>query len=152
PTGERDFETSDLYQFRETFIPPSYREDIFGFIQNAVARKQEIGSKVTGDGIIAIANWHLFMTDEEVEEDTMPMDDVSGVVRDVFPVRPGTSGGNDLEALDSQYRSGREIEYLKSLPDLMVMNDEAHHIHENKSYGEIKEVEWQKSLTFIAQP
>ena len=38
---------------------------MFGFVQNAVAKKQEIGSKVTGDGLIAIANWHLFMTDEE---------------------------------------------------------------------------------------
>jgi len=31
------------------------------------------------------------------------------------------------------------------------MNDEAHHIHENKSAGEIQEVEWQKSLNFIAK-
>jgi type III restriction enzyme len=150
PTGDRDFETSDLYLFRETFIPPSYRDDIFGFIQNSVARKQEIGTKVTGDGIIAIANWHLFITDEDIAEDSAPMDDIGGVIRDVFPVRPGTSGGNSLDTLDSQYQSGKEIEFLKDLPDLMVMNDEAHHIHENKSYGEIKEVEWQKSLNAIS--
>lgn len=150
-SGDRNFETSDLYQFRDTFIPPSYREDIFGFIQNSVARKQEIGSKVTGDGFIAIANWHLFMTDDESQDESAPMDDIGGVIHDVFPVRPGTSGGNDLGTLDNQYRSGHEIEFLAHLPDLMVMNDEAHHIHENKSYGEIKEVEWQKSLNIIAQ-
>lgn len=149
--SERDFETSDVYQFRDTFVPPSYREDIFGFIQNAVARKQEIGSKVTGDGLIAIANWHLFMTEEESSQEETPLDDPTGVVKDVFPVRPGTSGGNTLDTLDSQYLSGREIEYLANLPDLMVMNDEAHHIHENKSYGEVKEVEWQKSLNTIAK-
>ncbi len=149
--GERNFETSDVYQFRDIFVPPSYREDIFGFVQNAVARKQEIGTKVTGDGLIAIANWHLFMSEDENEEEASALDDPSAVLKDVFPVRPGTSGGNALDSLDSQYLSGREIEYLASLPDLMVMNDEAHHIHENKAYGEVKEVEWQKSLNVIAK-
>ena len=33
----------------------------------------------------------------------------------------------------------------------MVINDEAHHIHENKVAGEIKEVEWQRGLNYIAQ-
>lgn len=149
--GERQFETSDVYQFRDIFVPPSYCEDIFGFIQNAVARKQEIGTKVTGDGLIAIANWHLFMAEEEELEESIPLDDPSGVVKDVFPVRPGISGGNALDSLDAQYLSGREIEYLANLVDLMVINDEAHHIHENKSYGEVKEVEWQKSLNIIAK-
>lgn len=149
--GERQFETSDVYQFRDIFIPPSYREDVFGFIKNVVARKQEIGTKVTGDGVIAIANWHLFMTNEESLDESTPLDDPSGVMKDVFPVRPGISGGNSLDSLDAQYLSGREVEYLASLSDLMVMNDEAHHIHENKSYGEVKEVEWQKSLNIIAK-
>ena len=34
----------------------------------------------------------------------------------------------------------------------MVFNDEAHHIHEFKREGEVSEVEWQKSLTTIAEP
>ena len=33
----------------------------------------------------------------------------------------------------------------------MVFNDEAHHIHEVRSEGEITEVEWQKSLRTIAE-
>ena len=149
--GGRQFETSDIYQFRDIFVPQSYREDVFGFVQNAVARKQEIGSKVTGDGLIAIANWHLFMSEDEEVREESALDDPSGVVRDIFPVRPGISGGNVLDSLDAEYLSGREIDYLASLPDLMVMNDEAHHIHENKAYGEVKEVEWQKSLNIIAK-
>ncbi len=151
PEGGRQFETSDIYQFRDIFVPQSYREDVFGFVQNAVARKQEIGNKVTGDGLIAIANWHLFMSEDEEAEEKSALDDPSAVVKDVFSVRPGTSGGNSLDSLDAQYLSGREIEYLAGLPDLMVMNDEAHHIHENKAYGEVKEVEWQKSLNAIAK-
>ena len=34
----------------------------------------------------------------------------------------------------------------------MVFNDEAHHIHEFKREGETTEVEWQKSLSRIAEP
>ncbi len=150
--GKRQFNASEIYQFQDVFVPPSYREDVFGFIQNSVAKKQEIGSKITGDGLIAIANWHLFMEDEaEIPGQGSPLDDPSGVVHDMFPVRPGTSGGNALDSLDTQYLSGREIDYLTSLPDLVNFNDEAHHIHENKSYGEVKEVEWQKSLDRIAK-
>lgn len=149
--GERSFETSDIYQFRDLFVPLNYREDVFGFIQNNIAKKQEIGSKVTGDGLVAIANWHLFMENEEEEESNTPLDDVGRVVRDIFPVRPGISGGNTLDTLDAQYLSGKEVEFLAGLQDLVVFNDEAHHIHENKSYGEVKEVEWQRSLNVIAK-
>jgi len=75
----------------------------------------------------------------------------SGIIKDLLPIRPGVSGGNTLDSLDANYLSGREVDYLASLPDLLVMNDEAHHIHENKVYGEVKEVEWQKSLNKISK-
>jgi type III restriction enzyme len=149
---EREFEQSDFFKFKELFIPPQYREDVFGFIQNSVAKKQEIGTKTTGDGLIAIANWHLFMDKDDQEEIfDSPMDDPSSIVKDILPIRPGISGGNALDSLDAAYLSGREVNFLAELPDLMVINDEAHHIHENKIYGEIKEVEWQKSLNKIAK-
>ncbi len=112
--GERHFEESDFYKFKDVFIPQSYREDIFGFIQNSVSSKKEIGSKITGDGLIAIANWHLFMDQEKVsEERAIPLDDPSGVIKDILQF-VGTSGGNALDALDAQYSSGKEVEYLAS--------------------------------------
>jgi type III restriction enzyme len=40
--------------------------------------------------------------------------------------------------------------FWPGLPELMVFNDEAHHIHEFKREGETTEVEWQKSLSRIA--
>ena len=148
---EREFEKSDFYQFRDLFIPQQYRDDVFGFIQNSIAKKQEIGTKTTGDGIIAIANWHLFMDKEEQEDgDELPIDNPQTIVKDLLPIRPGVSGGNTLDSLDANYLGGKEIEYLAELDNLMVINDEAHHIHENRVYGEIKEVEWQKSLNKIA--
>src|SRR3989344_2080663 len=149
---ERQFEKSDFYQFKDLFIPPNYENEVFSFVQNSVAKKQEIGTKITGDGLIAIANWHLFLDKEEKEEENeLPLDNPVGIVKDVLPIRPGVSGGNSLDSLDSAYLSGREVDFLAELPDLMSINDEAHHIHENKVYGEIKEVEWQKSLNKIAQ-
>jgi len=150
--GERIFEQSDFYKFQDLFIPQAYKDDVFGFIQNNVVKKDEIGTKITGDGIIAITNWHLFMGNEDEEApEASALDNPATVVKDLFPVKPGTSGGNDLSTLDNQYLRGRELDYLAALPDLLVMNDEAHHIHENKSYGEVEEVEWQKGLNKIAE-
>lgn len=150
--GERDFVTSDLSQFQETFVPPSYREDVFSFAQNAVAKKQEIGNKVTGDGLIAIANWHLFMDEEIAEEmpESAPMDDAVSVAKDVFPLRPGLSGGNSLNSLDAQYLSGREIEYLADLPDLMVVNDEAQWVEGGRA-EEDEEKQWQRALNRLSE-
>lgn len=150
---ERQFEKSDFFQYKDLFIPPQYRDDVFGFIQNSVAKKQEIGTKATGDGLIAMANWHLFMEKEELDQESegSPLDSTELIIKNLLPIRPGTSGGNMLDSLDASYLSGREIDYLAELPNLMVINDEAHHIHENKIYGEIKEVEWQKSLNRIAK-
>lgn len=151
-SGERIFEQSDFYKFQDLFIPQAYKEDVFGFIQNNVVKKDEIGTKITGDGIIAITNWHLFMGSEDEEAtEASALDNPAIVVKDLFPVKPGTSGGNDLSTLDNQYLRGKELDYLAALPDLLVMNDEAHHIHENKSYGEVEEVEWQKGLNKIAE-
>ncbi|MCK9578779.1 DEAD/DEAH box helicase family protein [bacterium] len=149
---ERHFEESDFYKFKELFIPSQYRDDVFGFVQNSVARKQEIGNKVTGDGLIAMANWHLFLDKEEKENDIgSPLDNSDLIINELLPLTPGISGGNALDSLDVKYLGSKETDFLSNLPDLMVINDEAHHIHENKIYGEVKEVEWQKSLNKISE-
>ena len=49
------------------FIPERYRQTIFGFVQNNVVRKEDIGKKITGDGLIAITNWHLLSGENEEE-------------------------------------------------------------------------------------
>lgn len=152
-SGIRDFDKSDLRFFEKLFIPEAFRDEVFGFIQSGVAQKEEIGKKVTGEGIIAITNWHLLAgkdEDEEVEESFL--ENAPQNLKELLPITPGTSAGHSLESLDNNFLAGAELEYLASLNDLVVFNDEAHHIHESKSYGEIKEVEWQKSLTYISQP
>ena len=155
--GKRDFAISDLAIFQELFIPDSYRNEVFRFVQGAVCPKEDIGRKVTAGGIIAISNWHVLseegepLDDDEIEArgDTP---DPKAVVQSILPLPPGTSQGNDLNVLNRRYERGGILSYLQDLPALMVFNDEAHHIHDFRREGEVTEVEWQKSLNLIAEP
>ncbi|HUP60749.1 MAG TPA: DEAD/DEAH box helicase family protein [Thermoanaerobaculia bacterium] len=152
----RAFETSDLYARQDLFVPPEFRQEVFGFLKSSVVTKSDIGRKVTGDGIVAITNWHLLagLEDEFAETSIESPGDLTAdaVLRAVLPVRPGAAARNDLAVLDRSLRGRDALEYLKCLPDLVTFNDEAHHIHEVSKRGEVNEVEWQKSLTEIARP
>ena len=149
-TNSRNFETNDFYLNQDVFIPNYLRQEVFSFIQNNVVTKEEgIGRKTTGDGLIALTNWHLFenQTDDVVpNEEEEELNDKT-LVDALLPIRPGTTAGNDLGMLDRRYLRGSELEYLAELNDIMVINDEAHHIHELRDNDE---VEWQKGLNIIA--
>jgi type III restriction enzyme len=158
--GRRHFETADIAACAELFVPPAHREQVEQFVRGNVCTKQEIGLKAIGGGMIAITNWHLLVEAEE-EEETQDAEDESlvtpGVVADaatvaydVLPLTPGKATGNSLDVLDRRWARGNVLAYLAGLPELMVFNDEAHHIHELKREGEADEVEWQKSLDRIA--
>ena len=155
--GQRDFATSDLARFKDLFVPDSYRDEVFRFVQGNVCTKEDLGTKVTAGGLIGICNWHLLAEADEADE---PEDatESPGIVADpkevaaaVLPLSPGTSAGNSLEVLNRRYERGGTLAYLRDMPSLMVFNDEAHHIHEVRNEGEITEVEWQKSLRKIAE-
>ncbi len=149
---ERNIETNDFYLNQEVFIPVHYRQEVFSFIQNNVVTKEEgIGRKTTGDGLIALTNWHLFENQLAEDSDESQPKDIPGMINELLPIRPGKATGNDLGMLDRRYLRGSELEYLAALEDIMVINDEAHHIHELKRNGEIEEVEWQKGLNAIAE-
>ena len=152
----RDPQTNDYYMNQDVFIPERYRDEVFSFIQNNVVTKEDgIGRKTTGEGLIALTNWHLFENQMEEKVQDEEMDDSSTVtpseiISDLLPIRPGKSAGNDLGMLDRRALGGTELEYLSGLKDLMVINDEAHHIHEIKRNGETEEVEWQRGLNAIS--
>ena len=157
-SGARDFATSDVAQFAELFIPEAHRDAVFAFVRGNVCAKNEIGLKATGNGMVAITNWHL-LTESDTLEDVEDADAVEAlgapmepqqVVAAVLPLMPGRATGNSLDVLDRRYARGNVLEFLANLPELMVFNDEAHHIHEFKREGEVTEVEWQKSLNRIA--
>ena len=152
----RDPQTNDYFMNQEVFIPERYRDEVFSFIQNNVVTKEDgIGRKTTGEGLIALTNWHLFENQMEEKEQDEDVDDSNTVtpteiISDLLPIRPGKSAGNDLGMLDRRALGGTELEYLAGLKDLMVINDEAHHIHEIKRNGETEEVEWQRGLNAIS--
>ena len=158
--GSRDFVSSDIASYADLFMPPARREGIQQFVRGNVCQKNEIGLKATGNGMIAITNWHL-LVDAEEEQEEFEEDDVidapamaaepNVIASQVLPLTPGRATGNSLDVLDRRWARGNVLAYLADLPDLMVFNDEAHHIHELKSGGEITEVEWQKSLSRIAE-
>ena len=152
----RDFALSDIKANENLFLPDRYRDDIYSFVQNSVVEKTEIGRKVTGDGIIAITNWHALQDEEEQEESDVTvsgieLDDSKIIAKEVLPLSPGITPGNTLDTLDVQFLRGGMLDYLANLPDICVFNDEAHHIHETKSYGISADVEWQKSLNRISE-
>lgn len=159
--GQRVFETSDIYGVKDLFVPTSYQQQVFGFLQSSVVTKKDIGRKVTGSGVVAITNWHLLTGEEDpdfIEEDEDTTDfvafgadvDEKEMARDILPLSPGLAAGNALDVLDRRHRRGEAMAFLKDLPGLIVFNDEAHHIHTIKKGGEVSEVEWQKSLRQIA--
>ncbi|MDD5029191.1 MAG: DEAD/DEAH box helicase family protein [Rhodoferax sp.] len=154
-SGARDFATSDTVRFADLFVPDVHRDAVFAFVRGNVCSKTEIGLKATGNGMIAITNWHL-LNEGDVAEDVEEVQalgaplEAQQVVNAVLPLTPGRATGNSLEVLDRRYARGNVLEFLASLPELMVFNDEAHHIHEFKREGESTEVEWQKSLSKIA--
>lgn len=150
-TGTRDFEQSDFKKFDVLFIPPAYTDEIFGFVQSCVAQKDEIGKKVTGDGLIAITNWHLLAGEEEDDDYSEPLENPHQVVKKLLPITPGTTAGHSLNTLDSQYFRGKETEYLAKLPDLVAFNDEAHHLGEFKKSEEVLEKKWQLALSEISE-
>ncbi|GHG41695.1 hypothetical protein GCM10012320_04310 [Sinomonas cellulolyticus] len=153
--GERDFETSDIFTNQDIFVPDNYRDAVFGFVQSSVVTKGEIGSKVTGSGVIAVANWHVLAGVEDPDfvpdsESPGANIDAKAAIESFFPVRPGKTTGNSLSTLDGKFTRGKPLLWLKDLPSLMVFNDEAHHIHTVRKGDQVDEVEWQKSLTDIA--
>lgn len=155
--GARDFESSDVYRYRDLFIPEAQRERVFAFVRGNTCKKEEIGLKATGNGLIAICNWHLLNDapkDEAEPEFSTPgaLAEPKDIVAGLLPLTPGKATGNSLDVLDRRWARGNVLAYLADLPDLMAFNDEAHHIHEFKREGEVTEVEWQKSLSAIAAP
>ena len=63
--GQRDFATSDLARFQDLFVPDSYRDEVFRFVQGNVCTKEDLGTKVTAGGLIGICNWHALAEADE---------------------------------------------------------------------------------------
>ena len=148
--GVRDFSSSDISKNKALFLPHKYEERMLNFIQNAVLNKNDLSKGRKIDGMIGITNWHLLVDEKDEIDEISVLKNPKAIVEDLLPISPGLSGGNALETLDNANK-GDVLGFLSELDELCVFNDEAHHIHENKSGGIANEVEWQKSLNIISQ-
>lgn len=142
--GSREIEKSDIAKFKELFLPEEYRELFIDFLQTGVIYKEDIGRQQNDAGFIALCNWHLFLDKDSDKED-------GNIIDELLPITPGVSAGHSLDSLDNRYFKGGELEYLMNLDNMVVFNDEAHHIHENNLKGKSDDVEWQKALSEIAK-
>ena len=140
----RDFATSDVKSCESLFVPPQFREALYGFLQSSLVRKEDFGRKVTGDGVLAVMNWHAFLNEENESSDEDG--DEKSILDDLLPAKPGITAGNALESLDAEFLRGGRLDFLKELPDLMLVNDEAHHIHGSAN----EDVKWQQGIDALA--
>lgn len=153
---KRDFNKSDLKNFEELFIPDDYRDSIFSFVQSSIITKEEIGKKIVWDGQIIITNRHIFLENEELSDENLENVDVYSesekIIKSLLPASPWISTGNSLETLDNKYSSKLQLEYLRKLKNLVVFNDEAHHLWESNSKGnDEEEKKWQQAMIDIAK-
>lgn len=154
----RDFGTGDIKAGEALFVPPAHRDAVYGFLRNSLVRKEEFGRKVTGDGVLAIMNWHAFLAEaggeasggEGAGEAGGADDDGKGILEDLLPARPGVAAGNALAALDAAFLRGGRLAFLERLPDLMLVNDEAHHLYGPDATDENVAV-WQRGIDALAR-
>ncbi len=134
-TNQRNFNTSDYFIFNELFIPWQYKELIYGFLQTNTVSKEEIGRKVVGNGQVLITNRHQLtpQSEEEEDQDFDMYENPEKILKNIIPTRPGISAGNSLDVLDRKHLKWDILDYCKNIPDLVIFNDEAHHLWENTS-------------------
>ena len=149
----RDFISSDINQFKDLFIPEDYIDSVFSFIQSSVVKKEDISRKITWWGQIIITNWHIFLEKEETSwEELDPYLDWDKVVKELLPTTPWVATWNNLENLDNKLLWKPELEYIKSLKDLIVFNDEAHHLWEwSSKKDQDEEKKWQHAMNEISK-
>lgn len=148
--GKRDFATADLKRYEDLFVPVRFRDTVFSFIQNNIVKKEDIGRKITGEGIIAITNWHQMKVEDIIKEkeEPNPLEDPSFCVQSILPIRL-KDNGYALEQFDNGYLKEDKLKFLASLPNLCVFNDEAHHLYGVNQNEE--DLEWQKSILNLAE-
>ncbi len=145
----RDFETSDIKKFEELFLPQNYRQELIGFIQSNTIKKENIGDRT--NGMVAITNWHVLSEEIVPPEIYEPLESPELIVKKLLPKTPGTTAGHTLDVLDREHFRGKQIEFLANLPDLVMINDEAHHLGGEDGKIDKEDKQWQEAITKISR-
>lgn len=125
--GKRQPQTADIKS--RLFMPDEWRSD-FGLRVFSKGDLQE-NAPLTDSPFILITNWHQLMDTSQKREETQAEN--LGIV---------------METESISLRVERFMDFLTYNSDLMVINDEAHHVH-SASDAEIKR--WQESLETLRE-
>ena len=146
--GSRDVLSSDIMQNAALFVPEMWREKIVEFLSGSVFDKESKKLESRDNGFLLLSNWHfLDEREQRVDENLQkmyPLENVASIVQGILPLYPNTA--NDLEKLDRAIKAGEEREYLSTLTNLCIINDEAHHI-----YDDDKDLKWEGIIKYISQ-
>lgn len=124
--GKRDVTKSDY--FNESFFPEGYKEE---FMKLKKLTKEDItpNMEITEEPFVLITNWHRLNFNVKRKKGTKLSDAIYYGFSD------------EDESLTETFKT-----LLTANQDLMIFNDEAHHVHE--SYGEDEKV-WQESINLV---
>lgn len=152
PANQRDWQSGDIMQNIELFVPEPYRRDIERLLASSVFSKSEEMYFKTHDQII-ITNWHFLVNDmqdmnsKSIEStaqpdlilDSMPhqstlfetqetLEHVPEILQAILPITPKNDSKHDINVLDRHFASGGALRALCACNNLCVINDEAHHL------------------------
>lgn len=145
----RDFETSDFKTFQELFLPQNYRQEVLGFVQSSTLKKENIGDR--REGMIAITNWHILFEEIGEQESIQPLESPDLIIKKLLPKTPGTTTGHSLDELDREHFMGKQLDFLANLSDLVMINDEAHHLGGDDGKEDKEDKKWQEAITTISK-
>lgn len=146
--GSRDVDSSDIMQNAALFVPEEWREKVREFLSGSVFDKESKKLESRESGFLLLSNWHFLDEREQRVDESLqtmyPLENVASIVQGILPLYPSTA--NDLEKLDRAIKAGEEREYLSTLTNLCIINDEAHHI-----YDDDKDLKWEGIIKYISQ-
>lgn len=146
--GSRDVDSSDIMQNAALFVPEEWREKVREFLSGSVFDKEGKKLESRESGFLLLSNWHFLDEREQRVDESLqtmyPLENVASIVQGILPLYPSTA--NDLEKLDRAIKAGEEREYLSTLTNLCIINDEAHHI-----YDDDKDLKWEGIIKYISQ-
>ncbi len=125
----RKRKTSEADINRNIFIPPDWKDDF----SLRVFKKEDLqeGTITTESPFVLITNWHQLMDTTKQREDTK-----------------AEALGVEMKSDNISLRVERFMNLLTYNPDLIVLNDEAHHVH---SAANSEEKRWQESINIIRE-
>jgi len=127
PNGKRLHFTSDLS--RRIFMPDEWRDEF----SLRIFKKEDLqeGSIVTEIPFLLITNWHQLMDTTKQRTETK-----------------AEAIGVEIKSDNISLRVERFMNLLTYNPDLIVINDEAHHVH---SASNAEEKRWQESINTLRE-